>query len=163
MNDLFPKPRRKLPRVMMKSTDQGSAPGFMPGWKTTNGGFFECSKCGHVAGWLFNLTMTDVRKGVPCPVCNSNNLQKIEDFQAKGPEKATAPHQFGQPNPEPFAHSVSCCDSCHPASDIDQQPEAPTQLQMSSEFQPQKPKLNINRVFLQKTSASGGREDYEGV
>lgn len=67
--DVFgPTPRR--PRITrMHAVDHGQAPGMMPGWKTPKGGHFKC-RCGHDAGWLFNLTDSEVRRGVPCPKCN---------------------------------------------------------------------------------------------
>ncbi len=71
--DLFG-PRARQPRkpriVRMHAADVGQAPGMMPGWTTTTGGYFVCGRCGHEAGWLFNLTMTEIRRGVPCPHCN---------------------------------------------------------------------------------------------
>lgn len=67
--DLFgPMPRK--PRVVrMHAIDHGEAPGLMPGWRTAQGGHFKCSRCGHDAGWLFDLTATEIRRGLPCPVC----------------------------------------------------------------------------------------------
>ena len=68
--DLFgerPKTRR---RVMMHAADQGHAPALMPGWRTANGGLFECSRCGHSTGWLFDMQDSEVRRGIPCPICN---------------------------------------------------------------------------------------------
>lgn len=69
--DLFgyTKPRAK-PRVMMHAIDVGQAPGKMPGWRTTKGAHFVCQKCGHDAGWLFDMQDSEVRRGVPCPLCN---------------------------------------------------------------------------------------------
>lgn len=67
--DLFgPLPRK--PRIKrMHAIDHGEAPGLMPGWHTAQGGHFVC-KCGHDAGWQFNLTPSEIRRGLPCPVCN---------------------------------------------------------------------------------------------
>ncbi|WP_419739120.1 hypothetical protein [Ruegeria sp.] len=52
---LTPPPRVR--RVMMHADDRGQAPGLMPGWRTAK-------------GWLFDMTDSEVRRGVPCPVCN---------------------------------------------------------------------------------------------
>ncbi|WP_419737909.1 hypothetical protein [Ruegeria sp.] len=52
---LTPPPRMR--RVMMHADDRGQAPGLMPGWRTAK-------------GWLFDMTDSEVRRGVPCPVCN---------------------------------------------------------------------------------------------
>lgn len=70
MEDLFgPKPRAPR-RVMMKAIDTGDAGYLEPGWRTSTGGHFVCRKCGHDAGWIFNLTPSEVWAGQPCPVCN---------------------------------------------------------------------------------------------
>jgi len=67
---LFPRPPRKPRRVIMKSVDQGEAPGKMPGWRTTSGGHFVCQKCGHDDGWSFDMTWSEIMRGLPCPKCN---------------------------------------------------------------------------------------------
>lgn len=69
--DLFGARPRSPRRIMMKATDHGKAPGLMPGWKTAEGAHFVCQRCNHDAGWLFNLTPTEIRRGLPCPACNS--------------------------------------------------------------------------------------------
>lgn len=59
---LFPSP--KSPRLIrMHASDH------MEG-----GGYFSCSKCGHVEGWLVGLSISEVRRGVPCPKCNEEKL-----------------------------------------------------------------------------------------
>lgn len=68
--DLFGPIPRKPRRVMMHAVDIGQAPGMMPGWTSAKGGEFVCRRCGHEAGWLFDMTETEIRRGVPCPVCN---------------------------------------------------------------------------------------------
>ncbi len=70
MSDLFG-PRARAPRrVMMHAIDTGEAPGLATGWKTTKGGHFRCPRCGHDAGWLFDMQDSEVRRGLPCPQCN---------------------------------------------------------------------------------------------
>lgn len=68
--DLFgavtPKPRM----VRMHAVDAGQAGYMMPGWKTEKGADFVCQRCGYEAGWIFNLSDSEVRRGVPCPRCN---------------------------------------------------------------------------------------------
>lgn len=55
---LFPSP--KSPRlVRMHANDH-----------MFQGGHFACSRCGHVAGWLVGMSISEVRRGVPCPKCN---------------------------------------------------------------------------------------------
>lgn len=69
--DLF---RGSLPRrprrVLMTAVDIGQAPGMMPEWQTSKGAHWVCSRCGHDAGWLFNMSNTEIRNKVACPVCS---------------------------------------------------------------------------------------------
>lgn len=69
-HDLFGPVPRKPPTVRMRAIDHGQAPGLMPGWRTAKGAHFRCWRCGHDAGWLFDLTNTEIRRGLPCPNCN---------------------------------------------------------------------------------------------
>jgi len=32
---------------------------------------FKCGRCGHVSEWISGLTVTQAKRGIPCPVCNS--------------------------------------------------------------------------------------------
>ncbi len=61
--DMFPgtKPPRAKPRVMMHMIDAGYAAGQI--------GHFMCAKCGHDSDWV-SATDTELRRGIPCPVCN---------------------------------------------------------------------------------------------
>lgn len=69
--DLFG-PRPSKPRqVRMQAIDTGQAPGLMPGWRTSMGGHFRCQRCGHDDGWSFDMMPSEIRRGLPCPVCNS--------------------------------------------------------------------------------------------
>ena len=70
--DLFDRqlPRRAR-RVLMTAVDIGQAPTLMPGWKTSKGAHWVCNRCGHDEGWLFDMSTTEIRKRVPCPVCNA--------------------------------------------------------------------------------------------
>lgn len=72
--DLFGLVARKPTFVRMRAIDHGEAPSLMPGWKTANGAHFRCWRCGHDAGWLFNMSVSEVRRGVPCPECNEGRL-----------------------------------------------------------------------------------------
>lgn len=73
---LFPetqKPRAKR-RVMMHLFDAGD-PGYV-----FDGDYiarFECSKCGRKTGWLMMQTITEGRRGVPCPKCNKSSRREI--------------------------------------------------------------------------------------
>lgn len=57
------KPHRKR-RVLMRSYDFG-----------TNGDVvaYKCNRCGYDSGWIHyeeSLTLTEIKKGLPCPKCN---------------------------------------------------------------------------------------------
>lgn len=82
--DLFPSdPKPRTPRVVrMHMVDAGEAPGRMSGWKTAQGAHFKCCRCGHDDDWTFDLTITEIKRGLPCPKCNG-------DISAK--EKSTTP------------------------------------------------------------------------
>jgi DNA-directed RNA polymerase subunit RPC12/RpoP len=70
VKDLFgdrPRPGR---RVMMHAVDTGNAPGLLEGWRTTAGARFVCARCGRDDGWSFDMTVSEVRRGLPCPDCN---------------------------------------------------------------------------------------------
>lgn len=60
--ELFAKAQRRAPRVLAKSDDQGE---FADGRLTAH---FVCG-CGWGA-WLSGCTVTEVRRGLPCPECN---------------------------------------------------------------------------------------------
>lgn len=60
--DMFEKPPRARPRVMMHWDDAGHS-GASPM------GNFVCKGCGYRAGWL-EASETEMRRGVPCPHCN---------------------------------------------------------------------------------------------
>lgn len=59
--EMFEKPPRARPRVMMHWDDAGYTTGPI--------GDFHCVRCGHRAGWLL-ATEEEVRRGIPCPNCN---------------------------------------------------------------------------------------------
>lgn len=56
---LPPKPRV----VRMHVTDAGEADGLIA--------CFECQKCGHSVDWIEINTITEGRRGLPCPKCNT--------------------------------------------------------------------------------------------
>ncbi len=64
MTDLFPKPLRKSPRVLMHVYDAGDG----GGGKTA--AVFKCKTCGYVSDWLTVDTVTEAKRGLPCPKCN---------------------------------------------------------------------------------------------
>jgi hypothetical protein len=32
---------------------------------------FECRRCNEKTGWLSFKTITEIRRGIPCPICNN--------------------------------------------------------------------------------------------
>lgn len=62
--DLFGKATRSKPRVLMHFTDVGC--GAADELLAT----FSCRKCGHESGWMICANETEVKRGLPCPVCN---------------------------------------------------------------------------------------------
>ncbi|KJS38257.1 MAG: hypothetical protein VR70_10510 [Rhodospirillaceae bacterium BRH_c57] len=62
--DLFgPRPRRK-PRVMMHVYDAGEVPGM--GCAIC----LRCARCGHDTDWVLMRTLSEDKRGRPCPNCN---------------------------------------------------------------------------------------------
>ena len=61
--EMFEKPPRARPRVMMHYDDAGC------GANSMLANFF-CPRCGHRAGWL-ETSREQMRRGVPCPGCNA--------------------------------------------------------------------------------------------
>jgi len=61
--DLLPKPQR-TPRKLMHVVDAGNGPG--PGrWAA-----FECKHCGERSEWMRIQSVTEAKRGIPCPKCN---------------------------------------------------------------------------------------------
>jgi predicted Zn-ribbon and HTH transcriptional regulator len=67
--EMFAKPPRKKPRVMMHVTDAGTS-----GLRDEEGEIelaeFRCGRCGYETDWERVYTPTEVRRGHPCPRCN---------------------------------------------------------------------------------------------
>lgn len=58
-------PRTRKRRVMMHVVDAG--PGAVQ---------LKCRRCGHDTGWVLwrpELTISDYKRGLPCPNCNQEN------------------------------------------------------------------------------------------
>lgn len=69
--DLFPKPPRKPPRVLMHVADAGNSDDpEAPYWCE-----MKCGTCGHREEWKFD-TVTAARRGIPCSKCNPQELPK---------------------------------------------------------------------------------------
>lgn len=63
MKDLFPKPPRRRPRVLMHVIDAGYADKWV--WAR-----FRCGKCGTETEWLTVDTVAEAKRGLPCERCN---------------------------------------------------------------------------------------------
>lgn len=64
--DLFPKPPRKAPRVLMHVIDAGnSCDADFPMWVKV-----KCKKCGDEAEYV-HQTISEVKRGIACPNCNA--------------------------------------------------------------------------------------------
>ena len=63
---MFPKPRRRSPRAMMKMYDAGGGCG-------GNLVAYRCGRCGYDAGWVVeDRPPSQVLRGLPCPRCNGS-------------------------------------------------------------------------------------------
>jgi len=63
--NLFPDAPRRKRRTMMHVVDAGQWPDGRQIVRLT------CSRCGHDTGWEEQRTVTQERRGRPCPVCNA--------------------------------------------------------------------------------------------
>lgn len=61
--DLIERPPRKAPQKLMHVCDAGEAEG-KPLVQ------MECSRCWHRSDWLVFDTVTEAKRGLPCPQCN---------------------------------------------------------------------------------------------
>jgi hypothetical protein len=60
-----PDRKRASPRVLMHVVDAG------PGCDDAEQVVMQCGKCGHKTGWITVRTMTEAKRGQPCPKCNT--------------------------------------------------------------------------------------------
>jgi hypothetical protein len=63
MNDLFAKPPRKMRGQLMRVCDAGSG-------ESKPVVQFQCAKCGFRSDWFTFDTVTEAKRGLPCPTCN---------------------------------------------------------------------------------------------
>lgn len=62
---LFAPPPRQAPRFLMHVCDAGiNGPG--PGMNAQ----FRCKRCGSESEWQPIASVTDAKRGIPCPTCN---------------------------------------------------------------------------------------------
>lgn len=63
------KPPRQAPRRLMHVCDAGNSPcGAEDGSSAVVK--FACRRCGHESEWMLGFTVTEAKRGIPCPVCN---------------------------------------------------------------------------------------------
>jgi hypothetical protein len=62
------KPPRKAPEKLMHVCDAGGCCD-----EDGSGAMvrMQCKRCGHETGWLYLATVTEAKRGKPCPVCNA--------------------------------------------------------------------------------------------
>jgi len=65
--DLFGSKPRRSPRVMMHVVDAGGD------GSDSAIAVFRCMRCGHETDWLVVESITEGKRGVPCPSCNGGN------------------------------------------------------------------------------------------
>lgn len=65
--DMFPDPaiKRMRSKANMYPIDAGPGPG------DQIMALMECPKCGHDGGWWDFDTLSEAKRGTPCPVCNA--------------------------------------------------------------------------------------------
>jgi hypothetical protein len=61
--ELLEKPARKKPRVLMHVCDAGHCE---DGVNVQ----MECRTCGYQSGWMTCDTVSEAKRGLPCPKCN---------------------------------------------------------------------------------------------
>lgn len=72
-HDLFAslKPPRAKPRKLMHVSE---AAGCCEEDGTGAMVRMNCKRCGHESDWLYFQTVTEAKRGMPCPVCNEESL-----------------------------------------------------------------------------------------
>ncbi|WP_316224672.1 MULTISPECIES: hypothetical protein [unclassified Bradyrhizobium] len=65
--ELFERPPRPPARKLMHVRDAGYAAGGVIAE-------FKCGRCGHESGWLHIGTVTEAKRGLPCPKCNPGEI-----------------------------------------------------------------------------------------
>lgn len=86
MNDLFGpiiRPARKKARVMMHVIDAGASDIAYEGFEDGGIALYKCGKCGHESVWTPFRTISEAKRGMPCPKCN-----QAESGEASADEQA---------------------------------------------------------------------------
>lgn len=66
--EMFDKPPRAKPRKLMHVCDAGDGP--CSNDETPISVRYLCPRCGHETGWMGARTVTESKRGIPCPKCN---------------------------------------------------------------------------------------------
>jgi DNA-directed RNA polymerase subunit RPC12/RpoP len=76
-DDLFAelKPARKAPQKLMHVLD---VDGSCCCDESPSPVKYKCPRCGHETDWIEPRTVTEAKRGIPCPVCNAKPEQKAE-------------------------------------------------------------------------------------
>lgn len=70
--ELFDKPPRRRPRVMMHVLDAGSSGCCDEAGSSIEVACFRCRHCGYESDWIRIRNLSDGKRGHPCPRCNSD-------------------------------------------------------------------------------------------
>lgn len=70
--EMFDKPRKPRQWLMHVSDAGGDGPDDVHVR-------YECQRCGHETGWMMARTVTEAKRGIPCPTCNV-----IDNAEARG-------------------------------------------------------------------------------
>lgn len=64
------KPPRKKPSKLMHVCDAGNEVGGAATESKRHVVRFSCSRCGHETDWMIVESVTEGKRGIPCPQCN---------------------------------------------------------------------------------------------
>jgi len=74
MDDLFGQKPRRPPRQLMHVSDAGDS--CSDDSDDAVIAKFACKRCGHETDWIELGTVTEARRGIPCPCCNNARGEK---------------------------------------------------------------------------------------
>lgn len=87
------KPPRQKPRKLMHVFDAGNEVGCGSAGSSRHVVRFKCYRCGHETDWMLVETVSEAKRGIPCPQCND---VKEEPPIASGKDRTTG-GWIGQP------------------------------------------------------------------
>lgn len=80
-DDLFGAKPRRARRQLMHVSDAGDSCSGDDGEGVVIAQF-ACKRCGHETDWIQVDTVTEARRGIPCPFCN-NAREEVRDEQTR--------------------------------------------------------------------------------